>query len=789
MEKTVRKITGWVVDHPWITIAVMGAITLIFAAFIPQMETEQDFKEFLPNDDPAVRAMEEAEDRYGAQIFSLIAIEVDDTVFKTSTLQKIKEMEELFTDIEGVEEVQSPLSAQVITGTETAILVGPAAKGEQVPETPEDLAEFQERVMGSRMLKGRLVSEDGQATAIMVKLDPRLSTTKMQEIAEEITGIAKEYESPERIYLAGGSFEGLEAQKMMMRDLWVLIPLAIAVIIAVLYLSFRSRRGIIIPLLVVLLSVIWAVGIMAICGVPFTPISIIIPVILLAIGSADGIHILNRYYEEASKGNSSKREIVVETMVDMFSPVVMTSLTTAAGFMALLSSFLIPQREFGVFTTIGILAAMVLSLTLVPALLSLLKLPAEGKKKEWQLEHNLFSRGLSKLGTAVYRHRAWVLGIALILLVASLVGVPKLRLETEMSQFMGEDSPIAKTMDVMEEHFGGAMQMGIEIDTGTRDGLKDPATLAKIVELEEFLESQAHISSPSSIADLVREMNQKFHGDDPAYYVIPEDRRLVSQLLLLFTFQGGSLGSMALGDFSAGEVFARMGGIEGTRDIKQLVETVQAYLDENFAEGGVKARMVGITQVSVSLLNRLVASQATSLGTSTVAVWVIVSLLMGSFVAGMISMVPLILTIAINFGFMAYTGRPLDIATIMIGSIVIGIGIDYAIHFQSRFRLEFARDENPDPAKALQRTMCTSGRGITYNAITVGLGFAVLVFSSTGGMGAFGSLVAGAMVISAISALTVIPALLATWKPKFLTQPRRFSLRVRKDNDVDNEKN
>jgi hypothetical protein len=148
---------------------------------------------------------------------------------------------------------------------------------------------------------------------------------------------------------------------------------------------------------------------------------------------------------------------------------------------------------------------------------------------------------------------------------------------------------------------------------------------------------------------------------------------------------------------------------------------------------------------------------------------------MGSFIAGMISMLPLILTVAINFGFMAYTGRPLDIATMMIGSIVIGIGIDYAIHFQSRFRLEFAKD--PDLAKALQRTMCTSGRGITYNAMTVGLGFAVLVLSSTGGIGIFGSLVATAMAISAISALTVIPAVLVTWKPRFLTRPSSWMLK------------
>ena len=759
---------GWIVDHPWWVIALTGAVTLLFAAFIPGIKTEQDFREYLPRDDPAVQALEEAEERYGAQIFSLIAFEADDTVFKVSTLEKIKDLEDRIAEIPGVEEVQSLLTAQIITGTEAAITVGPAAPGGRVPETPEELSAYRDRVMGSRQLRGMFVSEDGQAAAIMFKLDPRLSTVETEEIARKVEVMAREYEGPERIYLAGGMFEALEAQRMMTRDLKVLLPVAVVMIVVVLYLSFRSLRGVVIPLVVVCLGVIWTVGAMAIAGVPFTVISIIIPVILLAMGTADGIHIVNRYYEVAARG-LPKREVVLATMSEMTSPVVMTSLTTIAGFLSLLATFLVPQRQFGVFTAVGMAAELILSLTLIPAILSLLRLPATGTKEQ-QLEHGFLARGLARLGSGVVRHRAWVLAIAVVLVAISLVGVPRLRLETELSQYIGEDSPIAQTMQVMDDRFGGAMQLAIEIDTGRRDGLKDPEVLAKIAALEEFLEAEPAISTTSSIADLVREMNQKFHGDNPAYYVIPEDGRLVSQLLFLFTFQGGSLGSMALGDFSAGEVFARVQGIDSTQEIEELMERIQAYLDENFNVHGIRAREVGIAQVSISLLNRLVASQATSLGTSMVAVWAIVALLMRSLLAGLISLIPLVITVALNFGFMAYTGRPLDIATMMIGSIVIGVGIDYAIHFQSRFRLEYARAKNPKPAQIIEQTMRTSGRGIVYNAVTVGLGFAVLVFSTLKGTAIFGSLIATAMGLSALAALTVIPALLATLRPRSITR-------------------
>ena len=765
-QKAVRKVTGWAVDHPWIVIGISVVLTLGFVALIPRVGTEQDFRDFLPKGDSAVQALEEAEDRFGAQMFSLIAIEVDDTIFNVSTLTKIREMEERISELPGVDEVQSPLSAQIITGTEAAIVVGPAAPEEQVPATPEEMDAFRERVMNSRMLRGRIVSENGRAAAIMIRMDPGSAADK--ELANRIRVITSEYETPEKIYLAGGAFEALETEELMVRDLSILIPLVIAVIIAVLYFSFRSVRGVFIPMLVVGLSVIWAVGLMGLLGVAFSPMSVIMPIILLAIGSADGIHIVNRYYEEAAKGSTSKKEIIVETMVDMFGPVVMTSLTTAAGFLALMSSFLTLQQEFGVITCLGILVAMVLSLLLIPAVFGVLPLPGgeRARKKEWQLEHNWLSRGLACLGGGVYRHRVWVITFALVLLAVSLVLVPRLRIETEISEFVGENSSMGRTMAVMKEHFGGALQLAIEIDTGRRDGLKDPAILNEIVALQEYLESREDISRTDSVANFVREMNQKFHGDDPAYYVVPDNQALVAQLMLLFTMQGGGLGSSALGDFSAGEVFARIKDFDSTAQLEELVIDVQGFLDERFEPIGVDARMVGIAQVSISLFNRLITSQATSLLTSLAAVWLIVSLLMGSLIAGLISLAPLLLTVAINFGFMAATGRPLDIATMMIGSIVIGIGIDYAIHFQSRYRIEFARSGNPD--EAIRQTMRTTGRGIVYNAVTVGLGFAVLIFSAMAGLSIFGSLVATSMAISAFSAITIIPALLAILKPRFL---------------------
>ena len=755
-----RKVVEWIVDHPWTVIGIIAAITLGFMAAIPQLTTLTNFKDYLSKKDPAVAAFDRAEDRYGKQTFFMVSIVAPDTIFKASTLEKIKAMREEFEKIIGVDDVKGPLNSQVIVGEEKALIVGPAAPDEEVPKTPEAMEAYKQRVMGSRMLKDYIVSSDGISATISIELKKDADEVA---VAKQVVEIVKKYDNgPERIYIVGEPYMNLVLNETMGKDLRVMLPLVILVIVIVLYLSFRSLRGVLLPLLVVSLSTIWAVGAMALCHVPMTLMSFIMPVILMAIGIAYCIHVLNKYYEEVSQGKG-RREAVIETTMMMVSPVSMAGLTTVAGFLSLLSSFLIPQKQFGAFTALGVFAAMVLALSLIPALLAVLPLP----KRRMRIREGALSRALTEIEWVVARHTKLVLIASIAIFLAFLIGTSLVRVETTDREFLGEDHPVVQALDVMDEHFSGSMQVMVEFDTGKRDGLKDPELLKRIVEFEEWLKTKEglKIRKTISLADLVREMNQKFHADDPAYYVIPDDRRLVAQLLLLFTFQGGDLGNMALGNFSAGEVTG-LYELVGSSEITRLACEIQDYLDRNFKDQDLRVEMVGPTRIYARFTSQIVASQLVSLLTSMIAAGLIVALLMGSVVAGLVSLIPLALTIIINFGIMGFSGRPLDIATLMVASIAIGIGIDYAIHFMTRFRREYRVSR--DTKQALEATIQTTGRGITYNALTLALGFGVLLFSGFKGTRDFGSLIAMTMVISALSAFTVIPAVLITWRPRFL---------------------
>ncbi|HHK66955.1 MAG TPA: hypothetical protein ENJ47_00920, partial [Candidatus Acetothermia bacterium] len=432
--------------------------------------------------------------------------------------------------------------------------------------------------------------------------------------------------------------------------------------------------------------------------------------------------------------------------------VVMTSLTTAAGFLSLLNSYFVPQRTFGLFTSVGILVAMLLSLFLIPSILSLVPVPkpATGRKRRGGL--TVILTGMEK---GIIRHGRIVLVVGIVVGVVFGAGFSRIRIETTQRAYIGEGHPAVAGLDILEERFSGGEQAIIEIDTSRRDGLKDPALLREIIALQDHLEEEG-VARTESIADIVREMNQRFHADDPAYYTIPDDPRFVAQLLLLFTFQGGDLDGLALADFSAGEVLA-FHGIKQSSTQASFVNDLTAYLNEHFSSYG-RAEMVGATRIQVRMLASIAKSQIRSLLTSIGAAGLIVILLMGSIIYGLISLVPLLFTIAINFGIMAYSGTPLDIATLMVSSITIGIGIDYGIHYISRFREGLDAGRSVD--EAVVASAGSAGRAIVYNALSLALGFSVLLLSVFHGMRSFGTLISATMLISAISALTVIPALL-----------------------------
>lgn len=749
------------VDHPIWTIVATLVLAVGFAFPMQYITQETDFAEFLDDDDPSIILMDESEARYGKTWGIMVMLFNEDGVFNYTTMGKIERMTAAIEAIPGIESVTTPLNSQMIVGTEMAINVHKAAPGGFAPKTAEEMEIFRSRIMEDENLVGGVISADGRAALINIELqvgaDEYAVTPAIVSIVDANRG------NGDRLYIYGDAYFDILMEEEMASDTILLFPLAIMLMVVLLFASFLTIRGILLPIAIVLLSVIVAMGSMVLLGYPMTMVSFIAPILLLAIGIADAIHVLNRYNEEIAKG-LPKREAILNTMQEMKGPVVMTSLTTAAGFLSLLTAFLLPQRQFGVITAIGVLAAMLFSLVLIPAVMSLLKKP---RVRDLSKGPRLLTKILIGFERVVIGHRKTVLVVALIIFGVMLAGIPRLRVETSNEEFLGRDHPAIQILTVVDEHFSGGMPILVEFDTGRRNGLKDPAVLNAMLDFEEFLLENG-VNKTFSLTMLVRQMNQKFNADNPNYYLIPNDQRMVAQLLLLFSMQGGTLGDMALGDFSAGTVLG-MYSMGSSKDVSDLATVVQEYLDEHFPEdGALRVRMIGATTLTDRIFTQMTQSQLIGLATTIVTVTILVMLLMGSVVAGLIAAIPLVLTVTVSMGIMAYTGQPLDIMTLMVSVVAVGIGVDYSIHFISRFRAEYRKDQ--DSHRALETTLQTTGRGITYNALTVALGFFILIFASFRGIRTFGWQIALTMAVSALSAISIIPATLLLWKPKFLSR-------------------
>lgn len=743
-----------VLDHPWAVIAVAVLITVISGSLLPHITFNASIDAMIPEDDPVLVELMEVVEDFGTQDLFLIAVQGED-VFSPATLRKIHDLAAALAALPGVVEVQSPFNAQKVESGFFGIEIAPMTS--ELPQSPETIAQFKADILGSPYA-GRLVTLDGRGAALFLELDSLVMGPERNELMAQVEAIVEGYRGPEQIHVVGDAYILYYTEQAMKEDLVKLVPFVVVIIGAVLYATLRSVLGIIIPLVTVGMSVIWTVGLMIWRGIPVSMISMVMPVILVTIGIASSIHILNKYQEGLARG-LAKREALEETFAAITSPVAMAALTTAAGFASLITAFVHPIREFGVLTAIGVMLAMALSLSLVPALLILVREPRVRLAEDKPEKEGPLSCLLQAFVTWAVARPKQLTAVVVVLLVVFALGAGLITLESNIVNYFGASSPVRQATTVIEEVFGGSMQISVVLDTGEEDGVKDPEVLQELVAIQEYLDSWDTINHATSIADVIRELNQALWDGDPQAYTIPDSREAVAQQLLLFTMQGGSgIDSLVTYDYSKALVTAQMKTLDAEQ-MAHVIGEVENFLATRYnGSSKLKAHLSGTPKVMQRLMNRYVQTQVSSLISSSIMVGVIVSLLMRSVSLGLFSMIPLIFTVVVNFGIMGFAGLPLDAVTSMISSVAIGIGVDYAVHYISRYRWELERGQ--DSAVALRLTSRSAGRAIIYNALALVVGFLVLVFSHFRAIAVFGLLISAAMIVSSLAALLVIPLLL-----------------------------
>lgn len=770
-----RRLLQPVITYPKITLLAVFGVTFLLALGMARLRLETDIRSWIPESNHEIQFDDHVREVFAEYDRLVIGVEATGPagIYTPEVLALIDEISTRLEQIDGVllGEVQSLATADNIIGTADGLEVEPFM--DRVPQTPAELAALRAAVRENPIYNGQIVSKDDQAAMISAKVTEEASRERLYRDTWRMLN-SLPLPPHTRLVLAGRpALEGALAQ-LIKAELRFMPLLSNGCMILMLALVMRSGRGVLLPILVVLLANCTAYGIMGATGVKLYSMSTAIVPLLVAMGVADGIHLINSYAEHhVADPDADRATIVGRTLDDMTLPVIMTSLTTAGGFLALGFAPILPIKYFGIFTAVGILGAMVFSLTVIPAGLMMvrLKAPRHFHARREGPGHSLTDWFLRGLAALVVRHRAWVLAGSLLVIAGGAYEAWHLQIDTALSMNISKGHPVLAAHDYLNTHFEGNSELDVVYEGAERDAVKAPAVLHALDELQTYAEQLDMVGGSTSIVEFIKRMHQVMNGDDPAYYAIPDSRELVAQYLLLYSLSGDPDDFDEVVDYDYRETRVRLHLRSDHSALAiPVIETMQDYVNKTFPPGK-RPRFAGGSNNGRVMQELVVGGQLLTLVISVLTVYVLTTLMFRSAFGGFLASLPVLIATVLNFGMMSRFGIPLGIGNSTLAAIGMGIGIDYAIHYLARFRRLAAA--GLDLSEAAATTTTTVGRSILFNALVVAAGYMVNLASQFPPTEQLGTLVSFNMLTSFLGAMLVMPTLILVLRPRFVQEPAR----------------
>ncbi len=629
---------------------------------------------------------------------------------------------------------------------------------------------LRKRVASWSVYDKALVSSDGKLTTILIT--PNVSDeVVLGRLSAAIQRILKDKADPGfRTYLDGEPVIENQISLQMFQDLGLLVPVVVVVVLLILFLNFRTIQGVAYPAAIVLASVAVALGSMAFLKVPVSIVGITIPVLLVAIVSAYGIHQMNHYLLSPE---TDKLSILDGNMRSVGLAITLSGITVMVGFGALASESFVPIKNFGIFTALGDLVGVFCALYVLPALILVSRKP----KRVFQHENQRgWIGGLLRFFDRLnVRRSPAVLVATAALCLVSVAGVLELKTEINNVSFFKRSTPIHVADDHLDAKLAGTEAFNVVLDTDlsdptTRTGKKastpvEATTPEVLNEIEVFSHDVRarfpFVTKVLSFDDVIKKINQEMNGGDEKYYAIPASRDLIDQYLLVFT---GDVSNVLSSDHDKLRVSLTMKRVSSDK-VDEVKRYCLGYFPKDFLERNhLQIQISGSADLYDVANTLLVDGMLKSIALCTVVVFILLVLVLRDARMSLIAMVPIFVTILLNFGLMGALGIPLNIATALVSSVAIGIGVDYSIHFITWYRNELRAA--PDIGLALTNTIDRKGRAILYNMFVIFGGFLVLGLSNFVPLVQFGLLVAACMLFSAVGALAIVPAIIRTLAKK-----------------------
>ena len=770
--------------RPKTSIVVICIITIFFAWYLPKLVINNDVIVFLPKNNPHRVALDALKREFTGSDGIIVAATVKEGfIYSQKNVAALKAITDSLSIIDSIDDVTSLTTTDYVQGVEGGLETVPIAG--YIPQNSNEELLIRERLENWNIYENTLYTGDYKTSLILLRLKNN-SIKRDEMVYRRALAIIAPYKDVFDFRIAGSPAVFILAGENMTSDLTRLIPFVILVVLATLWFSFRRPGGIILPLLTVVISIIWALGLMSLLGVEVTLIATVIPVLLVAIGSAYGIHILSHYfdaYAEAPGGISEKahEQLLDGTINDVGKPVMLAALTTMAGFGSLATSKITPVHDFGVFTCVGVFSAFIVSIVLIPSILHFIH-----GKRSTKPEKNAVNPLIDPIVHAfenTSRHPKIVLTAALLVIVVSFFGVTKVHIGNAIVNFFKNTSTLWQANNWLQNNTNGTTTLSIVIHGEAAGDAAQPGILKIVDDFgTQITATHRNVTKVGSLVDVIKRINVVMHVEeiaaDPSisYDEIPtvpekygmtdadELHSLISQYLMLFT---GDIKQFADDGIEPKNMRVIMqintNDIDSLKAIKKSAEQwLNAHMVEPFTW-----EISGTADAEIEVNRLIVNSQIYSILTSIVIVFIIMAFAYGSPWAGLYSALCIALPLLINFSVMGFLHIPLDVATAMVSSISIGIGIDYIIHYMSAYRRELRSNQNMWNGVSI-RTVRSCGKAIIYNAVSVAFGFSVIFLSNFKPLTYLGSLIFLSMLTSSLVSLTILPVLFDTFKPSFL---------------------
>ncbi|MFA9471798.1 MAG: RND family transporter, partial [Deltaproteobacteria bacterium] len=654
----------------------------------------------------------------------------------------------------------------------------------EFPETQEELFVIRDKVMKKPLYVGGLVSADSELGAVIVEMS-RSSIDPVDEIRldpdggdglpnlypqvsfKAIEAILQrpEYDGIEFFHSGDVAINATYNTVLFEEDMPVLMALSFLVITLSLILVFRRPTGVIGPFMVVAFAMAVSVGVIGLIGWDIDFMFGMMPTLLIAVGVADSVHILSEF-DIYQRRLGNRRDAIRRTLYLVGPPCLLTSLTTAAGFLSLSLSPVKSVAHLAVYSAAGVMAAFIASITILVVFLSFGRQTSSDaspkKVKARARKGKALGAALQSLATFVIRFQNAILVAFAVVFVASAWGISMLTVDSNFLTEFSEKIPVRRTTQFVDDHMSGTYSIVYVFDSGEADGIKEPAVLREIERVQREAERHELVTKTYSVVDLMKDINQSFHNGDRAYYEIPDSRELVAQYLLVYEMSGGEeIRDYLSIDYARATLELRC-KMTNTSRLQGIVEQIDEHLDAQPLRASTVS-VTGIGALWLKFVDYITWSQIQGALIALTVVSLMMIVVFRSVKIGLLSMIPNISPVVLVLGGMGWAGVHLDYYRLLIAPVAIGLAVDDTIHLMTRYHHEFGK--LGDYKKALYASMDGVGRALFITSAILVVGFLTNVFSVMDGQKSFGILLATVIAVALVADFLLMPALILWLKP------------------------